>query len=210
MAMVNVPEDAKPQARALRCGTKLLAADILARLGPVEHAMGRAVGGQDIDVRRNQVPLLPKLCAALEVEGHVKEPWLPGRAPEGHSLDLDAAVQEIVTTGEYLRTQTGVRLQASIVVSGDHHLVPVRQAAEELPERSRFDGLALAAELARMDEHVAVGNADLPVQAVGVTEKNQAHERVSSRGGVDSRIDHAHTLVNRTWVASPRSGILRV
>ena len=31
--------------------------------------MGRAMGDQDIDVRRYQVPLLAKLCAALEVEG---------------------------------------------------------------------------------------------------------------------------------------------
>ena len=67
------------------------------------------------------------------------------------------------------------------MVSRDYHLVPVRQAAEELPERSRFDGLALAAEVVRMDRHVTVGNADLPVQTVGVAEKNQAHEQVSSR-----------------------------
>ena len=110
VAMVNVAEDMEPRARALRRGTQLLAADILARLGPVEHELRRAVGDQDIDVRRYQVLLLAKLCAAFEVEGHVEEPWLPGRAPEGHSLDLDAAVQEIVATGEYLQTQTGVRL----------------------------------------------------------------------------------------------------
>ena len=181
MAMMNVPEDVKPRARALRCGTELLAADILARLGPVEHAMGRAVGDQDIDVSRNQVPLLPEFCAALKIEGHVKEPGLPGRAPKGHSPDLYAAVQEIVTTGKYLRTQTGVRLQTSVVVSGDHHLVPVRQAAEELSERSRFDSLALAAEVARMDQHITVWDADLPVQAMGVAEKNQSQGQVSSR-----------------------------
>ena len=119
--------------------------------------MGRAMGDQDIDVRRNQVPLLAKLCAALEIEGHVEEPWLPGRAPKGHSPDLDAAVQEIVATGEYLRTQAWVRLQTSVVVSGDHHLVPMRQAAEEFPEQFRLDSLALAAEIARMDQHVTVG-----------------------------------------------------
>ena len=68
MAMMNVPEDVKPRARAPRCGTKLLAADILARLGPVEHESGRAVGDQDIDVRRYQVPLLAKLCAALKID----------------------------------------------------------------------------------------------------------------------------------------------
>ncbi len=39
MALVNVPEDVKPRARALRCGKQLLAADALARCGPVEHAM---------------------------------------------------------------------------------------------------------------------------------------------------------------------------
>ena len=144
MALVNVPEDVKPRARALRCGTKLLATDILARLGPVEHEMGPAMGDQDIDLRRNQVPLLAKLRAAFEVEGHVGEPWLPGRAPKGHAPDLDAAVQEIVTTCEYLRTQSWVRLQTSVVVSRDHHLVPVRQPAEELPERSRFGSLAVA------------------------------------------------------------------
>ena len=49
-----MPEDVKPRARALRCGTQLLAADALARCGPVEHAMGRAMGDQDIDLRRNQ------------------------------------------------------------------------------------------------------------------------------------------------------------
>ena len=75
-------------------------------------------------MRRNQVPLLAKLCAALQIEGHVEEPELPGRAPEGHSLDLDAAVQEIVTTGEYFGTQTGVRLKTSVMASRDHHLVP--------------------------------------------------------------------------------------
>ena len=136
--------------------------------------MGRAMGDQDIDVRRNQVPLLAKLCAALEVEGHVKKPWLPGRAPKGHSPDLDAAVREIVTTGEYPWTQAWVRLQTSVVVSCDRHLVPVRQAAQELPERSRFDSLALAAEVARMDLHVTVGDADLPVHAVGVAEKGSS------------------------------------
>ena len=108
VAMVNVAVDMKSRARALRCVTQLLAADILARLGPVEHELGRAVGNQDIDVRRYQVSLLAKLCAALQVEGHVEEPWLPGRAPEGHSPDLDAAVQEIVATGEYLGTQASV------------------------------------------------------------------------------------------------------
>ena len=202
MALVNVSEDVKPRACASCRGKELLAADILARCGPVEHAMGRAMGDQDIDVRRNQVPLLAKLCAALEVEGHVKEPWLPGRAPKGHSPDLDAAVQEIVATGEYLRTQPWVRLQTSVVVSRDHHLVLVRQAAEELPEQFRLDSLALAAEIARMDQHVTVGDADLPVQAVGVTEKNQTHEQVSSRESVSSRIDRADALVNHSCVAS--------
>ena len=67
------------------------------------------------------------------------------------------------------------------MVSHDYHLVPMRQAVEELPERSRFDSLALAAEVARMDRHVTVGDADLPVQAVGVAEKNQTQEQVSSR-----------------------------
>ena len=124
--------------------------------------MGRAMGDQDIDVRRYQVPLLAKLCAALEVEGHVKEPWLPGRAPIGHSPNLDAAVQEIVATGKSLWTQTQVRLQTSVVVSRDRHLVPVRQAAEEFPERSRFGSLALAAEVARMDQHVAVLGVPVP------------------------------------------------
>ena len=202
VAMVNGPEDVKPRARALRCVTKLPAADILARLGPVEHAMGRAVGDQDIDVRRDQVPLLAKLCAAFQGEGHVKEPWLPGRAPKGHSPDLDAAVQEIVTIGKDLRSQTGVRLQASVVVSGDHHFVPVRQVAEELSERSRFDSLARAAEVARMDQHVTVWNAHLPVQAVGVAEENQSQGQVSSRWSVSSHIDGADARVNHTWAAS--------
>ena len=67
------------------------------------------------------------------------------------------------------------------MVCRDYRLVPERQAAEELPERSRFDSLALAAEVARMDQHVTVGDAHLPVQAVGVAEKNQAHQQVSSR-----------------------------
>ena len=181
MALANVPEDVKPRTRAPCRGTELFAADILARLGPVEHEMGRAVGDQDIDVRRNQAPLVAKLCAALQVEGHVKEPWLLGRAPEGHSSDLDAAVQEIVATCENLRTQIGIRLQTSVVVSGDHHLVPMRQAVEELSERSRFDSLALAAEIARMDQHVTDGDVHLPVQAVGVAEKNQTQGQVSSR-----------------------------
>ena len=39
MALVNVPEDVKARARAPRCSTELLATDILARLGPVEHEM---------------------------------------------------------------------------------------------------------------------------------------------------------------------------
>ena len=176
VAIVNVAEDVQAGAGALRCGTKLLATDIPTRLGPVEHEMGRAVGNQDIDVRRNQVPLLAELRATLEVEGHVKEPWLPGRTPKGHAPNLDAAVQEIVTTGKDLRTQVWVRLQTSVVVSGDHHLVPVRKAAEELPERSRFGSLALAAEVARTDQHVTIGDADLPVQAVCITEKDQTHE----------------------------------
>ena len=80
MALVNVPEGVKPRARAPCRGKQLLAADALARLGPVEHATGRAMGDQDIDVRRHNVPLLAELCAAFEVEGQVKEPWLPGRA----------------------------------------------------------------------------------------------------------------------------------
>ena len=151
VALVNVPEDVKPRAYAPCRGKELLAAAIFALRAPVEHAMGRAMGDQDIDVRRNQVPLLAKLCAALEVEGHVEEPGLPGRAPEGHTPDLDAAVQEIVAAGEYLRIQTWVHLQTSVVVSRDRHLVPVRQAPEELPEQSRFGSLALAAEVARMD-----------------------------------------------------------
>ena len=67
------------------------------------------------------------------------------------------------------------------MVSRNHHLVPVRQAADERPERSRFDSLNLAAEFARMDHHVTIGDADLPAQAVGVAEKNQAHQQVSSR-----------------------------
>ena len=100
MALVNMPEDVKPRAYAPCHSKELLAADILAPCAPVEHAMGRAMGDQDIDVRRNQVPLLAKLCAALEVEGHVKEPWLPGRAPKGHSPDLDAAVREIVVVSQ--------------------------------------------------------------------------------------------------------------
>ena len=68
MAPANVPEDVKPRAHAPCHSKELLAADIPAPRAPVEHAMGRAMGDQDIDVRRNQVPPLAKLCAALEVE----------------------------------------------------------------------------------------------------------------------------------------------
>ena len=76
MSLVNVPEDVKPRAGAPRCGAQLLAADILTPRALVERAVGRAMGDQDIDVRRNQVPLLAKLCTAFEVEGHVEEPRL--------------------------------------------------------------------------------------------------------------------------------------
>ena len=93
MAMLNVPEDVKLRARALRCGTHLLAADILARLGPVEHEMGRAVGNQDIDVRRYQVPLLAKLCAAFQVEGHVKHIGLPHSGRDARKDDTLAERQ---------------------------------------------------------------------------------------------------------------------
>ena len=93
------------------------------------------------------------------------------------------------------------------MVSRDNRLVPVRQAAEELPERSRFDSLALAAKVARMDRHVTVGDADLPMQAVGVAEKNQTQEQVSSRESVSRRIDCTDALVNHAWVAS-RSRVL--
>ncbi len=44
MAMVNVADDMEPRARALRRVPQLLAADVLVRLGPVEHELGRAVG----------------------------------------------------------------------------------------------------------------------------------------------------------------------
>ena len=64
MAMVNVPKDMKSRARALCRVPQLLAADVLARLGPVEHELGRAVSDQNIDARRYQVPLLAKLRAA--------------------------------------------------------------------------------------------------------------------------------------------------
>ena len=67
----------------------------------------------------------------------------------------------------------------AVIVSGDRHLVPVRQAAGEFSERSRFDSLALAAEVPCMDQHATVGIADLPMQAVGVTEKNQTREQAS-------------------------------
>ena len=60
MTLVNVTEDVKPQARAPCRGTEFLVTDILARPGPVEHEMRRAVGDQDIDVRRSRQPL-PKL-----------------------------------------------------------------------------------------------------------------------------------------------------
>ena len=62
-APANVPEDVKSRARTPCRGEELLAADILAPRAPVEHAMGRAMGHQDIDVCRYQVPLLAKLCA---------------------------------------------------------------------------------------------------------------------------------------------------
>ena len=88
-----------------------------------------------------------------------------------------------------------------------YHLVPKRQAAEELPERSRFGNLALAAVVARMDQHVTAGNADLPVQAVSVAEKNQTHGQVSCGESVSGRIDCTDALVDHTSVAS-RSRIL--
>ena len=49
------------------------------------------------------------------------------------------------------------------MVSHDHQPVPARKAAEEFPERSRFDSLALAAEVDRVGENVTIGDADLPV-----------------------------------------------
>ena len=58
-----------------------------------------------------------------------------------------------------------------------------------------------------MDRHVTVGDADLPMQAVGVAEKNQTQEQVSSRESVSRRIDCTDALVNHTWVAS-RSRVL--
>ena len=82
-----------------------------------------------------------------------------------------------------------------------------RQAAEELLERSRFGSLAPASEVARMDQHATVGNADLPVQTVDVAEKNQTLERVSSRESVSGGIDCTDALVDHTWVASCSRGL---
>ena len=52
------------------------------------------------------------------------------------------------------------------MVSHDCHPVPVRKAAEDLPERSRFGSFALAAEVDRVGENVTIGDADLPMYAV--------------------------------------------
>ena len=58
-----------------------------------------------------------------------------------------------------------------------------------------------------MDQHVTVGNADLPVQVVGVAEKNQTIERVSSRESVSGGIDRTDALVDHSWVASGSRGL---
>ena len=83
MALVNVPEGVKPRARAPCRGKQLLAADALARLGPVEHAMGRAMGDQDIDGRRHNVPLLANSAPRSRLKAMSKndrcqgEPYAP-------------------------------------------------------------------------------------------------------------------------------------
>ena len=54
----------------------------------------------------------------------------------------------------------------------------------------------------RLDEHITFGDAQFPVQAVGVAEKNRSQGQVSSRWGVSRRINCADAPVNPTWVAS--------
>ena len=84
------------------------------------------------------------------------------------------------------------------VVSRDYRLVPVRQAAEERPEPSRLGSVALAAEVARVDQHVTIGmlvSRSRPWVSLRRTGRTSKYSPDSASAPEST----ADALVNHTW-----------
>lgn len=99
--------------------------------GEIEDAMGWTMRDEDVHVFGNKGPFLSEPTSAVEIEGPVPEPGLPGAAPDLESLDLDAAVAQVGDVGrdECFR-HTGIALEEEVVIAGDEELVLVRETAE--------------------------------------------------------------------------------
>jgi len=176
VALVDVPEHGEAGSDPRHRREEIGAAHILAVHGAVRDPFRRAVRDQHVDAPGNEGPLRGDLRAALQVEGPVEEPGLPGRAPEAQAPEGDVRVAEVVDAcGQERSREFRLPLEQEVVVPRHHDLVRVGLEAQPHAKGRDLGGGSAHGEIARVDEDVARGQDQGLLLIVRIRNQDQPH-----------------------------------
>lgn len=137
------------------------------------------MGDQDVRVDGDQIPPLPQHPAPRQVEGPIAEGRLPGGAPHLRPSDLAARVLQVGYDAhvgvQELPGHHRVALEEPVVVARHQDPEAMRLGGEPVQEVLHLMAEPLASGVPGVDQHVAVGDLQLPVPVVGVADADDFH-----------------------------------
>ena len=145
--------------------------------GEVAMTVGRAVGDDDIGLFGNLSPFRAEGGATIPHEMPIVEGGGVRGAKEAEAFDVDDVVDEEVDAvgGEGGAEGGGILFDGSIMVSSRDQLVGMRQTAQPGGEIVGFLVTAVSAEVAGVNENVALRDRvrESAMQAVGIAEEDE-------------------------------------
>ena len=179
VAAMDVSENMNSRFGFLNSGEQLFAANVVRHTGDslIQDSEWRAMCNENVQARRNLLPIAPQPATR-----HVKRPIHEGRLPRApidkKSFDIDAGILQVgeATLGKQGSRVCRLSFEVEIVVPGHRNFMFMGKRTEPHTgprNLSRFSGVG---EVPSDDQHVAVGDPDLVVQAVRVGNHNDFHD----------------------------------
>jgi hypothetical protein len=182
VAAVDVPENMNPRFSFLNSGKQLLAANVIraARDRLIQDSEWRAVCNEDVEAGRNLVPVTSQPAAR-----HVKRPFHKGRLPRAtvdkKAFDVDTGVLQVgdAMLGKQGSRVCGLSFEVEIMVPRHNDLMFMEKRTHPHSGPRNLRRFSRVGEVPSDDQHVAVRDPDLVVQAVRVGDHNNFHNGAS-------------------------------
>ncbi len=174
---VNVTKDVQlgPDSPHRQC--QLFTANPQSAHRRIQDSVWWSMRQHDVHPGGNLGPDLSQRLTSIQVKRPVEKAWLP-RTPIDADSVLFARLILQVRTVLNQAARGWILFKQKVVIARDDDLVAMRQSGQPGIEVDDLGAAAAASKIPRTDEQISVGNRELSVQPVGVTDTNYTHAKI--------------------------------